>query len=759
MIRHISVAFAIASTILLGPTIAGREPEVVALFGLNSPVDGPFPSDVFTVRDDTQNSGLRVSLPKPDCQVYVSDCQDLDVINELDGFNLQPRLSIPFSGPIDPRSVTSDAVFLVSLGSTVPGQSSTLWGTKVGIDQVVWDTFTNTLHVESDDLLDQHTRYVLVVTKHLRNENDKAIKPAREFLRFADDDVAESTGDPDRDAYRAVLRSALTELDTHGIVPKGQVVAASVFTTQSATSILEKIRDQIHAATPDPADFLLGASGVRTVFFLDEMTSVRWNQQTGTAPAFTLRTLDLSAIHTFPGAVGRVAFGKYRSPDYRVPDEHYIPSIGTRTGMPAVKGTGEIYFNLYLPSGPMLPNGWPVAIVGHGINGSKNIMGSYATAPPGDRGRDATVSALAAQGIASITTNAVGAGFGKLGTLTVNTMSGASVTFSAGGRGVDSIPPYGAIRDGLIAANEGGVPAPPRSIVLYSDAFRQTAADLMQLVHVIEVGMDVDGDGLRDLDPSRIYFDGASWSGGYGTVFVPVEPHVRAAVLKAPGDPVAFPRLSPANRRVVGAIVGSRQPSLLNSPGISFFAGLQVTPPSFFDENFPLRNGTALPVQLQDGTARTIQSPVTNDVTGAMALEEVMERFEWVSQAGSPVAYAPHIRKAPLRGMPARSVLYVILKGDQTAPNPTATAIVRAGALADWTIYYRHDLAFFDFDDPSSVPANPHGFNIASIAPEYLQLDATFFATDGTVVIHPAPARYFEFPIVGALPEGLNFIR
>jgi hypothetical protein len=46
-----------------------------------------------------------------------------------------------------------------------------------------------------------------------------------------------------------------------------------------------------------------------------------------------------------------------------------------------------------------------------------------------------------------------------------------------------------------------------------------------------------------------------------------------------------------------------------------------------------------------------------------------------------------------------------------------------------------------------------------SIAPEYLQLDATFFATDGAVVIHPAPARYFEFPIPYPLPEGLNFIR
>jgi hypothetical protein len=110
MIRHLSqVALVVVTTILLGPPMPGQEHKIYALFDLpfDSPRDGPFPSDWFRVRDDTQNTGHRVSLPKPDCQVNVSDCQDLDVINELDGFNLQPRLSIPFSGAIDPISITS----------------------------------------------------------------------------------------------------------------------------------------------------------------------------------------------------------------------------------------------------------------------------------------------------------------------------------------------------------------------------------------------------------------------------------------------------------------------------------------------------------------------------------------------------------------------------------------------------------------------------------------------------------------------------
>jgi hypothetical protein len=155
-------------------------------------------------------------------------------------------------------------------------------------------------------------------------------------------------------------------------------------------------------------------------------------------------------------------------------------------------------------------------------------------------------------------------------------------------------------------------------------------------------------------------------------------------------------------------------------------------------------------------TTRVIRSPVTNSVTGSMAIQQLFERVEWVSQAGSPVAWARHLRKAPLGGTAAKNVLYVVFKGDQTAPNPTTTAILRAGALADRTMYYRHDLARLD---APSLPRNPHGFEIDSVAPEYLQLEAIFFVSDGTQVIQPAPDSYFEFPIGGPLPEGLNFIR
>jgi hypothetical protein len=62
-----------------------------------------FPSDHYTVPDADQLTGLRVALPKPDCSVYVSDCEDIDVINQLDGFNVRPRIAIPFTDAIGCR--------------------------------------------------------------------------------------------------------------------------------------------------------------------------------------------------------------------------------------------------------------------------------------------------------------------------------------------------------------------------------------------------------------------------------------------------------------------------------------------------------------------------------------------------------------------------------------------------------------------------------------------------------------------------------
>jgi|SRR6266571_2060900 len=70
-IRSISLSGILILVILL-PAFA-QVGRVHALFSLETLVGGPFPSDLFTVADQSQNTGLRINLPKPDCLARPSD--------------------------------------------------------------------------------------------------------------------------------------------------------------------------------------------------------------------------------------------------------------------------------------------------------------------------------------------------------------------------------------------------------------------------------------------------------------------------------------------------------------------------------------------------------------------------------------------------------------------------------------------------------------------------------------------------------------
>src|SRR5262249_53881166 len=154
--------------------------------------------------------------------------------------------------------------------------------------------------------------------------------------------------------------------------------------------------------------------------------------------------------------------------------------------------------------------------------------------------------------------------------------------------------------------------------------YRQTVIDWMELVHTIQAGVDVDGDGVTDLDPSRIYQFGNSTGGNMGTLLLAVEPSVRAGVFNGTGGSVVEgTRLSGvAGRMRTGQALDRRTPSLLNAPGISALDGVAVPAP-LFNDNLPLRNGTPLHVDLSDGTSAVIRSPMSNTVPGASAIQEV----------------------------------------------------------------------------------------------------------------------------------------
>lgn len=704
-----AAAFALAAPAVLAH---GQSHGVSVRFDAADPAGAPFPSNRFTVFDGSQLTLRRVALPKPDCAARPNDCADVDVLNTLDGFSTQPRITVPFTGDIDPATVNSDTVYLVNLGDTMTLRG---FGQRVGINQVVWDPATKTLAFQSDQLLRQHSRYLLVVTDGVKDVNGRKIRSGGWGEEFG-----ESRGRDWRGAgYRHELRGAVQSLRglRHGIV------AASLFTTQSISADLQKINRAIKAARPGPIDFNIGSGGARTVFPTATLQGIQFARQTGTA-TFTTGFLPTPALAIAPGAVGTVAYGRFASADWQTAGK-VIPATGTLTGAPQPQGTNQLVVQMFLPAGAKPAGGWPVALFGHGFTDSMY-------------GAPWTVAAvMASRGIATVSINVVGHGGGAQGTLTALQAGQAPVVLPAGGRGIDQDG------NGTIDSTEGVNAAAPQNLVASRDGLRQTVADYMQLVRQIETGVDVDGDGSADLDASRIYYAGQSFGGIYGTILLGSEPNLKAGVPNVPGGSITeIARLSPAFRVLTGLALLQRQPTLLNLPPS---ATLPV--PLNFNENLPLR----------DEPARV------NTLPGAMDIQAYLDRAQWATQAGNPVSYARFIRRSPLPGHDAKPVIVQFAKGDVTVPNPTSSAIIRAGDLADRVTYFRNDLAYAA---NNTVPKNPHTFltNIGGAATVGYAVAAqtqiaVFFQTNGATVIDPdAAGPIFEVPLSGALPETLNFI-
>ena len=713
MFKSIQITLFISVYLLAHSIAAGS--GVHPLFNVQSTTEAPFPADRFTTSDPKQNTNQRINLPFPDCATHPSDCLDVALLNQLDGYNTQPRISIPFDGAIDPSTVTSQTVFILRIADTL--NPSVFHQQTIGINQVVWDPDTLTLFLQSDEHLDQHTSYLLVVTKGVHDADGDSIEVSDPFAHFRHNLNFGQTKDPQLKAYRATLIKSLDDDFLASIAPglsASDIAVASFFTTGSVTSTLENIRDQIKAAPAPLVSFSLGSHGERTVFPTASVIGILFGKQITTAGPLNTVPVPTPALQVFPGSVATIAFGKFTAQNYET-SGGYIPDVPTRTGVPAVQSTQDLYFNLFLPAGTRPTNGWPVVIFGHGFGDNKN------------NSPFAVASTLAHNGIATIAINAVGHGSGSSGTLTVIQGTGATV-LSAGGRGVDQNG------DGTINSSEGLFASGAQTDLTIRDGLQQTTADLMQVVRAIQGGVEVEAGGVT-LDAQRIYYLGQSLGGDYGTVFLGIEPDVHAGVINVAGGTfLDAARLAPSFRPVLGQFLGSRVPSLLNIGGVDF------------NENMPLRN----------------QPPVINTVPGAMDIQKVEDVANWLSQAGDSVSWASFIRKAPLSGQSSKAAIFQFARGDKTNPNPTTTAILRAGDFADRATLFRNDVAFAA--NPA-FPKNPHSFltNIVG-APAAVAIAAQsqigiFLASNGALTIDPdGPGPLFEVPINGPLPEDLAFI-
>ena len=655
------------------------------MFDVGDPLVGPFPADALTVPDPTQKTGLRVNLPLPACGEEPSSCAEVGELNRLDGFSLSPRTTVRFSAPVSLHSVEMGVYFvwLDNLTAEEPGLRPE--GHTTQINQLVYSPATNAAHFKPNEVFDQHRRYLLVVTQDVRDEQGDAVERDPAF----DACLTQPDGD-----YCDRLSAAVLALDD----PSG-VVAASLFTTLSATAWLEGARDQVDDTEPN-----FRPVGEPNVYQFGDLLGITVRTETGPglfddftvpAPAFVLPNID------------RVAFGVYESPNY-LDGNQLIPTGPTGQPPPAPNSTTDIFFQAALPAAAPPEQGYPVAIVAHGL-GDSRLGGPVLVA-----------NGLAAEGFATLAISAVGHGGGPNGIVRLTQAGGGLVELPLGGRSIDRND------DGTIEGREGCIVFEPVPAGI-RDCLRQTVVDLMQLVRLIQSGLDLDGAAGIPLDASRIYFAGQSLGAVTGSLLHAIEPDIRAAVLNVGGGSVVdISRHSDELGEIAIGFLANREPALLNDNGS-------------FNDDYPIRN----------------QPPRVISVPGALEIQTVFERAEWAQMPGDPLAFATHLSRSSLPGVPAKPTLFQIALGDTTVPNPENSALVRAAGARMSTQVYRHDLA------RAAVPQlreNPHPFLVdfeallgvgGEVARAAQAQIAGYFASDGATIpdVNPLVAGRFGFDI------------
>ena len=686
---------------------------------------GPFPTNGLTVSTSTQKTGLQINLPVPSvCATAPTSngCVNILLLNQLDGFSVNPRITICFSGAINPNTLTSGVSF-VPVGA---------FGLPIAINQVLYDPTGHCAYAKPDQVLDQQTTYLLSVTSAVLDANNRPVQPDPGFSACA-------AGGRGTSSYCQSLSQALGW-------NFGSVVSASLFTTLSATNWLQQARAQINSpVVPEglaPAGYPAGSP---STFNLASVQSITWMP---TMSALTPQTLPLNVL----SGVESIYFGLFQSPLYLNTSGPLAGTISvTPTNQPIAKPAlvEPVSFHVFLPPAKSAPsNGFPVIIYGHGLGDTQFGAPTY------------VAGAWAQKGFATLAMEINGHGYGSGSTTVVQTGSAqhsVSNTVLTPGRGIllpgsTAIGPTdGCILPGALATRDCG---------------RQTAADLIALVRTIQANAST-----LHLDPSRIYYVGQSFGSIYGTLFETVEPNVSAVALNVGGGTQTdVARLSPIARQLGALYLLGFAPPLINVTGLPGGAPPEAPFYDLFNDEYVYRGQV-----------------VTDNVPGALAIQAAFEQSDWLGMLGDPLSYAAHLQREPLPGMSWTPTLVQFGLGDLEVPNPTESALVRAGGLqfSTWMLetnvaatvqpgittlaesdfpYYIYPHRFLSNPTlfTSSTPAYALETNIALAAQQQI---ADFFTFGGFFV--PDPNFYltgglaFHFPqlfqIPFTLPDMLNF--
>lgn len=533
---------AVAGAILLGSVAAACDPP---------PTGGPpaptiFPSDTLTVADSSQATGRRVALPMPDCTARPSDCNEITLINRLDGFDVDPAVAVGFAAPIDVGRVTDSSAYVQAVSG----------GARIGLNRLVWDPATNTLFGHPKQQLAPATRYRIVITAAVNGQ-----------------------------------------------------AGTATFTTMTTTRPLDQMRPQLDSGEAYTAagigDRLLhldtgsdGQQAVYTAATVQPVVGMTRTEDIGSGKTQSEQVFD-SSVPSTAGA-GTYLFGWFDSPQWLDAATRTIPTPPTKGTGPHALRSERVGFVAITP-GPtctMPAGGWPVAIFGPGITRSK-----YDVFLASDENLRQCIATIAVDPVGHAY------GPGSFVTITKTAPPGTTVTVTSHGRGVD-VNGDGVITDqegvqtrgqpdpnAAIALRDGLRQTAADNIALVRALRRDYGGGN---------GFSIPGAGT--LSRTDVKYYAQSLGSIYGTMVMASDPTLTVGALDVPGGPILeIARLSPGFRGQVGAELHNRVPSLYscnpNPPTDSNCTGFQEQQPLYLDP--PVTNTTPSAIAIQEVGART----------------------------------------------------------------------------------------------------------------------------------------------------------
>lgn len=590
------------------------EPVTATLTAQFDPSAGvlPFPNNL--LRSGSEDLTLNIPVADP------TDFGDPSVaLNALDGFSTVAPWSFSFSDPIDPDSVVP--------GSTVRMfEVQFVFGT-IAVESINRELTPGAEYVAlanpGDDSgvvvlpltpLAENTGYMAVVTDGILDTSGNPATPSQPYflakrLEPLVDENGNST-DPllDNGTAQALeplrqLISAQETAATSAGIDRDDIVLSFTATTQAITPVLGVIRSTLSAtstqvaptglttadvlppgASPGIADLYLGV--VELPYFLPVPS-----EDNPAAPLTGFWQAE-------PGAYVPPFDGLGLDPEStNVTVANPLPVERARQAAPMVMTVPNANSGQVRPAA-----GWPVVIFQHGITGNRSQMLALADTMA-SIGFAVVAIDKPLHGITDVT-NPLYVGNTPFGEIA------SERTFNLDLRDNDSGAPG---PDGMID-DSGAWFINLQSLLTSRDNLRQAQVDLSSLALNVPF-IDLDGDGLGDLDGSNINFVGLSLGAMAGVPFLAVEPTVNNGVLSVPGGGIANLL---AGSETFGPVIRAGLAEAGVEPGTPDFAQFLLAAQTVVDSADPVNWG-ALTVEANSVLLQQVagDSVVPNAVEGA----------------------------------------------------------------------------------------------------------------------------------------------